>query len=113
MLVYLGVGVTPYYASWGFHPRNLAWRTLEPKECKNPMVEEFVTHQLEVMVQVKDALYQAQRTMEEFANRGKNDINFVVVGQEVCLNTQNLGKNHFMRPEEKMRARFIFVDLSQ
>ena len=79
---------------------------MEPKECKNPTVEEFVTHQQEVMVQVKDALYQAQRIMEEFANRGKNaDISFVV-GQEVYLNTGNLGKNHFMRPEVKMRARF-------
>ena len=70
----LGAGITPYYASWGFHPRNLAWRTLEPKKSKNPTVEEFVTHQQEVLVQVKDALYQAQQTMEEFANRGKNDI---------------------------------------
>ena len=43
--------------------------------------------------------------MEEFANRGKNDIS-CVVGQEVYLNTRNLGKNHFMRQEEKMRARF-------
>ena len=78
---------------------------MEPKECKNPTVEEFVTHQQEVMVQVKDALYQAQRTMEEFANRGKNDTSFIV-GQEVYLNTRNLGKNHFMPPEVKMRARF-------
>ena len=81
---------------------------MQPKESKNPTVEEFVTHQQEVLVQVKDALYQAQRTMEEFANRGKNDISFVI-GQEVYLNTRNLGKNHFMRPELKDESSFLWT----
>ena len=67
---------------------------MEPKKCKIPTVEEFVTHQQKVLVQVKDALYyQAQRTMEEFANRGKNDIS------KFCSRSRSLFKYAKFRKE--------------
>ena len=53
---------------------------------------------------MKDALFQAQRTMEEFENRGRQEVS-MSVGDKVFSNT-NLSKIHFKRSEEKFHERF-------
>ena len=72
--------------------------------CEFPAVEEFVSLQQTVLHQVKDALFQAQRTMEEFENRGRQEVS-MSVGDKVFSNT-NLSKIHFKRSEEKFHERF-------
>ena len=54
---------SPYYASWGCHPRNPTMFRAKTSVCEFPAVEEFVSHQQTVLHQVKNALFQAQRTM--------------------------------------------------
>ena len=81
--------MSPYFASWGSHPRNPTMFRADTSGGEIPAVEEFVSHQVTVLHQVKDALFQAQRTMEEFENRGRQEVS-MSVGDKVFLNTRNL-----------------------
>ena len=71
----------------------------------HPAVGHFVEHQQIVVNQVRDALFHAQRTMEEYENQKRKDVDFVV-GQRVFLNTKNLSGIHFKRKEEKLHERY-------
>ena len=99
------IGTSPYFASWGFEPRNPTMFRVTMDPTGHPAVEEFVDHQQVVITQVRDALFQAQRTMEEYENQKRKDVNFTV-GQKVFLNTRNLSGIHFKKKEEKFHERF-------
>ena len=109
--IHKAIGTTPYYALYGHDPRqpldmpNLADREKATNEHLG--IEGFVTHQQDVLKQVRDALLAAQMTMDEHANKNTRNAEELQIGDKVYLSTRNLGKTHLKTTVEKLQEKFI------
>ena len=107
--VHKTIGVSPYYAMWGFeprHPLDLELDNTDESASRMKSVEAFVEHQQQVLTQVRDALSASQDTMEGYINDdSRKDIKYAP-GEMVYLSTKNLGKSHFKQNVKKLRPRF-------
>ena len=107
--VHRTIGVSPYYAMWGFeprHPLDLELDNTDESASRMKSVEAFVEHQQQVLTQVRDALSASQDAMEGYINDdSRKDIKYAP-GEMVYLSTKNLGKSHFKQTAKKLRPRF-------
>ena len=71
--IHSSIGTTPYYAMWGYDPKHsLDLPEVLVEKGQHKALENFVKHQQQVLVEVRDALKSAQMTMEEYSNRRSN-----------------------------------------
>jgi transposase InsO family protein len=105
------IGTTPFYALYGHEPKqpldlpNIADR--ERARNEHLGIEGFVTHQQDVLKQVRDALISAQITMDEHANKNARNAADLLVGDKVYLSTRNLGRTHLKSGVDKLQEKFI------
>ena len=100
------IGVSPYYAQWGYEPRQpLELPTILKEDNQHPSLESFVQHQQDVLLQVRDALLAAQATLDERMNKGKGNLEKIQVGDEVWLSSRNIGTAHLKQKCAKLQPR--------
>ena len=106
--VHDSIGVSPFYAQWGYEPRTSLQLTeaLDEDPDRHRSLDEYVKHQQEVLTQVREALKEAQLTMELYTNRTRRNPEDIKVGDEVYLSTKNLGESHFKQTARKLQPRF-------
>ena len=108
--VHKTIGVSPYYAMWGFEPRHPLDleldNTTDSSASRLQSVEAFVEHQQHVLTQVRDALSASQDAMEGYINDDSRKDILYTPGEMVYLSTKNLGKVHFKQSAKKLRPRF-------
>ena len=106
--VHKSTGVTPFYAQWGYEPRQpLELLEIKTVPDQHKSLEEYVKHQQEVLTQVREALLQASFIMELYTNKSRRNPDEVKVGDEVYLSTKNIGKSHFKQKAVKLQKKFI------
>ena len=103
------IGVSPFYAQWGYEPRTSLQitETLEKDPNRHRSLQDYVEHQQKVLTQVREALKEAQTTMELYVNRSRRDPEDIKVGDEVYLSAKNLGSSHFKQTAKKLQPRFV------
>ena len=106
--VHSSIQASPYYAMFGCEPSNPALFSVGPQvRGEVPVgVRNFVEFQADVLAFVRESLLEVQRAVALFQNRKQRDVTFEV-GAKVLLNSMNLSRGHFARPEQKLQNPFV------
>ena len=79
-------GISPYYAIYGSEPRDAASWFATGVTAENPKDTNALVIQLAMILKrTKEAMFNAQQTMEEFQNRKQKEVSFEI-GDKVWLN---------------------------
>lgn len=100
-------GFTPFYLTYGYHPKAISWHPSEQGISENSSVQRFITHIQTVTSQAQERLAEAQSRQEQYANTHRRTESFRL-DDLVWLSTENIQDDvNRMRPKRKLIPKWI------
>jgi hypothetical protein len=103
--VYATTGLAPFMMTCGQIPRNIADILIEPSSTSVESVSEVFKRLQGLVTSAVTFIYQANKTVEGYANRPRRDFQFGV-GDAVLLSTKYFIPEAFREIKKKLAAKF-------